>query len=114
TGDELSSEATVGEEMEMVYLTLSWWILHVGWKDVRERVRREVEEVIDGCVPFLKLLHSFVTSVISVSLKTKLSVLDLFRLIGDIRRRVEHEITFEGCERRIKYFLILLQDKPPY
>jgi hypothetical protein len=38
----------------------------------------------------------------SVSLKTKLSVLDLFRLIGDVRRRVEHEITFEGRERRIK------------
>ena len=41
------------EEMEMVYLTLSWWILHVGWKDIGERVRRGVEEVFDGCVPLI-------------------------------------------------------------
>lgn len=39
----------------------------------------------------------------SVSLKTKLSALDLHRLISDVRRRVEHEITFEGTERRTKY-----------
>lgn len=38
----------------------------------------------------------------SVSLKTKLGAIDLHRLIGDVRRRVEHEITFEGRERRIK------------
>jgi peroxin-3 len=43
-------EKPISEEMEMVYLTLSWWILHVGWKDVGERVRREVEEVFDGYV----------------------------------------------------------------
>ena len=38
------------EETERKYLTLSWWILHVGWKDVGERVRRGVEEVFEGCV----------------------------------------------------------------
>jgi peroxin-3 len=32
------------------YLTMTWWILHVGWKDVGERVRRGVEEVFSGCV----------------------------------------------------------------
>ena len=56
-------------------------------------------------------LHSFswmvnlpnnLTPLKSVSLKTKLSVMDLHRLVSDIRRRVEHEITFEGTERRIK------------
>jgi hypothetical protein len=37
-----------------------------------------------------------------VSLKNKIGVIDLHRLISDVRRRVEHEITFEGTERRIK------------
>jgi peroxin-3 len=37
----------ITEEVEMVYLTLSWWLLHVGWKDIGERVRRGVEEVFD-------------------------------------------------------------------
>jgi peroxin-3 len=38
---------TMGPETELKYLTLSWWLLHVGWKDVGERVRRAVEEVFD-------------------------------------------------------------------
>ena len=38
----------------------------------------------------------------SVSLKTRLGPKDLHRLICDVRRRVEHEITYEGTERRIK------------
>ncbi len=38
----------VGAETERKYLTLSWWILNVGWKDVGERVRRGVEEVFEG------------------------------------------------------------------
>ena len=41
-------ERGVSEEVESKYLTLSWWLLHVGWKDVGERVRRGVEEVFDG------------------------------------------------------------------
>ncbi|KAI0342474.1 hypothetical protein BDW22DRAFT_1407561 [Trametopsis cervina] len=76
---------------EMKYLTLSWWILHVGWKDVGERVRRAVEEVFEG-----------------VSLKTKLASSDLHRLLNDVRRRVEFEVTFEGTERRIKFTSTLL------
>ncbi len=38
-----------------------------------------------------------------MSLKTKLAASDLHRLISDVRRRVEFEVTFEGTERRIKY-----------
>ena len=41
-------EGGVSEEVEGKYLTRSWWLLHVGWKDVGERVRRGVEEVFDG------------------------------------------------------------------
>ncbi|CCL99374.1 uncharacterized protein FIBRA_01392 [Fibroporia radiculosa] len=81
----------VDEDTERKYLTLSWWILHVGWKDVGERVRRGVEEVFEG-----------------VSLKTKFSVGDLFRLVNDVRRRVEYEVTFEGQERRINFMSTLL------
>ncbi|KDR77087.1 hypothetical protein GALMADRAFT_139109 [Galerina marginata CBS 339.88] len=85
----------VSEEAESKYLTMSWWLLHVGWKDVGERVRRGVEEVFDG-----------------VSLKTKLAAVDLHRLVGDVRRRVEHEITFEGNEKRTNFLSSLLPPTP--
>jgi len=89
--DEEEMEETVSKETERKFLTLSWWMLHVGWKDVGERVKRGVEEVFE-----------------EVSLKSKLSVMDLHRLIGDVRRRVEHEITFEGTERRINFISTLI------
>ena len=40
----------IAAETERKYLTLSWWILNVGWKDVGERVRRGVEEVFEEYV----------------------------------------------------------------
>jgi Peroxin-3 len=40
----------ISSETENKYLTLSWWLLHVGCKDVGERVRRGVEDVFEGCV----------------------------------------------------------------
>ncbi|KZV61048.1 hypothetical protein PENSPDRAFT_593343 [Peniophora sp. CONT] len=91
--DERSSlwRSGVDAHTEMKFLTLSWWILHVGWKDVGERVRRGVEEVFEG-----------------VSLKSKIGLLEFHRLIQDVRRRVEHEITFEGHERRINFTSTLL------
>ncbi|PFH46414.1 hypothetical protein AMATHDRAFT_155140 [Amanita thiersii Skay4041] len=85
----------VTEEVERKFLTLSWWILHVGWKDVGERVRRGVDEVFE-----------------SVSLKTKLAAIDLHRLIRDVRRRVEYEITFEGNKRRVNFLSTLLPPTP--
>ncbi|KAI0634392.1 Peroxin-3 [Trametes polyzona] len=93
--DLFEESESVSEETEQKYLTLSWWILHVGWKDVGERVRRGVEEVFEG-----------------VSLKTKLSAADLHRLINDVRRRVEYEVTFEGKERRINFLSTLLPPTP--
>jgi len=48
--DEIEIDERVSEETENKYLTLSWWLLHVGWKDVGERVRRGVEEVFEGFV----------------------------------------------------------------
>lgn len=40
-----------------------------------------------------------------VSLKSKIGAIELHRLVSDVRRRVEHEITFEGTERRIKWVI---------
>lgn len=89
--DADEGEGGVSEEVEVKYLTLSWWILHVGWKDIGERVRRGVEEVFEN-----------------VSLKTKLGTAELHALVGDVRRRVEYEVTFEGRERRIDFLSSLL------
>ena len=47
---EDTEDDSITEESESKYLTLSWWLLHVGWKDVGERVRRGVEEVFYGYV----------------------------------------------------------------
>ncbi|KAI5829366.1 hypothetical protein K523DRAFT_416812 [Schizophyllum commune Tattone D] len=92
---EVGGEDAISEEAESMFLTMAWWILHVGWKDVGERVRRGVEEVFDG-----------------VSLKTKLSVADVHRLVCDVRRRVEYEVTFEGTERRVDFLSTLLPSTP--
>ena len=45
--DDIHSMPPVEEATEQKYLTLTWWLLNVGWKDVGERVRRAVEEVFD-------------------------------------------------------------------
>jgi peroxin-3 len=50
----------INEESESKYLTLSWWLLHVGWKDVGERVRRGVEEVFYGYVVFLLYIFTHI------------------------------------------------------
>lgn len=42
------NDVTISEDVESKFLTMSWWILHVGWKDVGERVRRGVEEAFEG------------------------------------------------------------------
>ncbi|OSX56831.1 hypothetical protein POSPLADRAFT_1062339 [Postia placenta MAD-698-R-SB12] len=91
SADELDERESLSEETEHKFLTLSWWILHVGWKDVGERVRRGVEDVFE-----------------EVSLKSKLTINDLFRLVSDVRRRIEYEVTFEGHERRINFVSALL------
>ena len=55
--------------------------------------------ILIGDIP---LKHSWLPNC-SVALKTKLSASDLHRLLNDVRRRVEFEVTFEGVERRTKY-----------
>lgn len=52
--DQIEGAVPMSEEVESRFLTMSWWILHVGWKGVAERVRRGVEEAFDGSVIFLR------------------------------------------------------------
>ncbi|KAG6334033.1 hypothetical protein ID866_5050 [Astraeus odoratus] len=47
----------VSDITEMRYLTLSWWILHVGWKDVAVRVRGAVENVFDRLTSLATACH---------------------------------------------------------
>ena len=51
--DDAGETDFINEESASKYLTLSWWLLNVGWKDVGERVRRGVEEVFYGYVTLL-------------------------------------------------------------
>ena len=52
----------ITDEVERKFLTLAWWILHIGWKD-SERVRRGVEEVFEGFVkcPFFRASYMLIT-----------------------------------------------------
>ena len=45
--EDVKDVPCLDEETERKFLTLSWWLLYVGWKDVGERVRRSVEEVFE-------------------------------------------------------------------
>jgi hypothetical protein len=39
-------EDRVSEDVERKYLTFSWWLLHEGWKVVRDRVEEKVDELV--------------------------------------------------------------------
>ena len=63
-----------------------------------------VEILVFVFLDFSLVIGGFVLLICNhrVSLKTRLGPKDLHRLLWDVRRRVEHEITYEGTERRIK------------
>lgn len=44
-GGEEEDVDVMTEELERKYLTMSWWLLNVGWRDVASRVREAVEIV---------------------------------------------------------------------
>ncbi|GAA5932405.1 Pex3p [Sporobolomyces koalae] len=70
--DEAREEDRASEDVERKYLTFSWWLLHEGWKVVRDRVEEKVEEVIGP-----------------MGLKTPVVYGELSALLGEIRRRIE-------------------------
>lgn len=73
--------STISAETEERYLTFSWYLLHQGWKDLGERVKEKVEEVMS-----------------SVPLKTQLSHEELTSILRRIRRRIEYEYDAEVDE----------------
>ncbi|EGN93368.1 hypothetical protein SERLA73DRAFT_78672 [Serpula lacrymans var. lacrymans S7.3] len=87
--------ADIPEDVAESYLSLSYHILHVGWKEVGERVEEAVKAIFN-----------------SVSLKTKLGPYELYRLVSDVRKRVEFEIEVDdigvGREKRVGFLSALL------
>lgn len=49
--EEIEKTLRLGEEDELVYLSFGWWFVNVGWKEVMDRVRVAVEEVMAPFVP---------------------------------------------------------------
>jgi peroxin-3 len=45
---EEESQRSISEETERQYLTLSWYLLNVGWKSCVERIRNVVEKQLKG------------------------------------------------------------------
>ncbi|RXW15691.1 hypothetical protein EST38_g10173 [Candolleomyces aberdarensis] len=80
-------------------------------ESIRERMEDDMPSL--GGLVVKSLVGGVVSSVgAKVSLKTKLSLMDLHRLVGDVRRRVEHEVTFEGNEKRTNFLSSLLPSTP--
>lgn len=103
----------VDEDVERKYLTFSWWLLHIGWRELAERVRVAVEEVFDGCVLHCLSLKG-VRLILSdrVSLKTRLGIDDIRTLIKQVRLKVEE--TEEGSDGpRAEYVLPFSPDCSP-
>lgn len=45
--DRLSTLPPISDLTEQKYLTMNWWILNVGWKDLVRRVKIAVADVFD-------------------------------------------------------------------
>ncbi|TFL07686.1 Peroxin-3 [Pterulicium gracile] len=73
-GDKTWEDTEVDQDTEHMFLTLSWWVLHVGWKELSQTVLTAVKDVFMG-----------------VSLKTPLMSADIKRLLNDVRRAVERD-----------------------
>ncbi|KAG8987865.1 peroxin, partial [Tulasnella sp. 427] len=72
--DEIEARVVkVTELSERKYITISWWLLNVGWKEIKDKVEAAVAEVF-GRVP----------------LKSELTVEALRQRINEVRMKVEH------------------------
>jgi hypothetical protein len=135
--DEREGEGSfeLDQETEMAYLTFSWWLTHVGWKEIGERVRMAVDEVMAPYVAWLSspptsnerkeilsdnpLRFAFVSWVLSgfvsnrVSLKKVLQQSDFDLLLSSIRQKVEFDLGGDGIPRPHEYAAISL-DPPSY
>jgi peroxin-3 len=77
---------TVSEETERQYLTLSWYLLNVGWKDCVARVRQAAEKQLKSVPLTLAMTHD-----------------TLMELVSNIRKEVEFE---HGLEFKFDIFLL--------
>jgi peroxin-3 len=50
--ETLEPEDLLDDDTERKYLTLSWWLLHIGWRDVASQVRTAAEDILQGSEPF--------------------------------------------------------------
>jgi peroxin-3 len=80
----------VDEDIERKYLTLSWWLLHIGWRDLASSVRAAVEDVLQGYIHFAEVKYETDPST-RVSLKSRLSMSDLRVLILQMRKQIEFQ-----------------------
>ncbi|KAJ3866019.1 Peroxin-3 [Lentinula novae-zelandiae] len=71
---ENSLSNTTFETLSADYVTLSYYLVHIGWKNISTHIQSAVEEVLEG-----------------VSLKTRLSETDVHRLLKDMMQRVALE-----------------------
>jgi len=84
----------LSEDTERKFLVLSWWLTHVSWRHLGERVRKSVEEILR-----------------SIPLKSTLDVGDMDRIFSDLRKKVEYD-TIQGIELRRSFSEILLPSDP--
>ncbi|KIK63039.1 hypothetical protein GYMLUDRAFT_242108 [Collybiopsis luxurians FD-317 M1] len=92
------------ETLSADYLTLSYYLLHIGWKDLSTRVQPAVEDVLEG-----------------VSLKTRLSKADVHRFLKDMMQRISLEGSFNSSllpnsEEMVRNVLVLggRDDRNPF
>ncbi|KAF9065593.1 Peroxin-3, partial [Rhodocollybia butyracea] len=93
--EHASSSDMTFESLSADYLTLSYYLLHIGWKDLSTRVQPAVEDALEG-----------------VSLKTRFTRSDVHRLLKDIMHRVTLESSFEtallpNTEEMVRNVLVL-------
>ncbi|KZT43283.1 hypothetical protein SISSUDRAFT_1014227 [Sistotremastrum suecicum HHB10207 ss-3] len=90
-----AEQVEVSEETERMYLTVSWWLVHMSWRELGESIRKSVEQNLEG-----------------VSLKALLSPEDVERIIANIRKDVETETLPDGSTRHRNFSNILLPSTP--
>ncbi|KAK4046523.1 peroxin [Microbotryomycetes sp. JL221] len=73
-GQASSRRVGISKDTEQRYLTFSWWLLHRGWKQVADRVKVAVEEVVGP-----------------MGLKTPIVYGELSTLFSQIRQRIDFE-----------------------
>ncbi|CED83693.1 Peroxisomal assembly protein PEX3 [Phaffia rhodozyma] len=92
---KVDQEIEISEDDELVYLSFGWWLVHVGWKEVGQRVKLAVEEVFTP-----------------ISLKKMIDRTDVEILLSEVRRKVEWDLGGDGIPRPHSFVPHLLPQTP--